>query len=84
MLMQESQDMETVQHKDILSLYQNISSLCARECCIEKLQELHRMVKSVALNTSVFAGSISFFIRDKNAIFASMLTSHILFTSHWD
>lgn len=76
--------MGNVQHKDILSLYQNISSLCAKECRNEKRQELCSKMKSVVLNTSVFASSISFFVRDKSAIFASMLTSRILVTSDWD
>lgn len=53
-------------------------------CCDEKLQELRSKMQSVVLNTSVFAGFISFFIKDMNAIFASMLTSHILLTSDWD
>lgn len=84
MLMQEFQETVNVRHKGILCLYQNISSLCAREFCNEKLQELCSKMKSVVLNTSVFAGSISFFMRDMNAGFASRLTSHILFTSDWD
>lgn len=83
MPIQESQDMGNVEHEDIFCLYQNISSLCARVLQWETARTMQQM-ESVVLNTPVFAGSISFFIRDRNVIFASMLTSYILLTSEWD
>lgn len=67
-------------------LYQNISSVCRRESCNETLQELCSKMNSVTPSISVFAGSLFYFLFLFNQgyecyFFASMLTSHTLFTS---